>query len=307
MAQRSIITIGNFDGVHVGHRAIIERGRQVADRFDLPLRVLTFEPHPATVLRPGSEPPRLGGFDDKQRLLREAGADQVVVLKPEPRFLAQSPQVFVEQLVCEHRPRVIVEGYNFRFGRDRLGDVAILSELGGEFDFEVIVMPAVDVALTDQLLVPVSSSLVRWLIGRGRVVDAARCLGRPCALAGQVISGDRRGREIGFPTANLDAVPLEGLIQPADGVYGGYVILPEADRLPAAINVGTRPTFQGRRRCIEAHVLDFDGDLYNQRITIEFTRWLRDEQPFPGLDELCQQLTRDVTAVRDLNRLALLT
>lgn len=304
MVGRSILTIGNFDGVHIGHRAIIERARQLADTRDVCSRVLSFEPHPATVLRPGSEPPRLNDAEEKIRLIREAGCDEVRLLVPRRQLLDLAPETFIEQLVAEHRPLAIVEGNNFRFGKDRRGDMNLIGALGDRHGFEGVVVPSVEVVLKDQLAALVSSSLLRWLIGHGRVVDAARCLGRPYALSAGVVAGEKRGRAIGVPTANLDAADLAGRMIPAEGVYGGFVRLAgetAAGVRPAAISVGSKPTFARTGLCVEAHLLDFDGELYGHRIEVRFTRWLRDQQPFPGIEALRDQLHRDIASVASLH------
>ena len=298
-SSRTVITIGNFDGVHRGHGRILARARQIADARGASVVAMAFDPHPATVLRPGTEPPRLLGRAQKISCLQEAGADSVVILTPTPQLLGQSPDQFVRDLVRTHRPVAFVEGPNFRFGHGRRGDVARLRELGKEHGFDMEVVEAVELALNDLLLVPVSSSLVRWLVALGRVADAARCLGRPYGLGGSVVHGDRRGRSLGVPTANLLAAPQEHVV-PADGVYAGLVKVPEGTVHAAAISVGNRPTFPGTERLVESHVLDFTADLYGQRIEVRFCRWLRDQQPFPDAGSLKAQLSRDVARTRDL-------
>ena len=306
MAARSVVTVGNFDGVHLGHRAILQRARHLADQHNAALKVVTFEPHPATVLRPDAVPPRITGAEHKKRLLIDAGADQIDLLEPNSELLACQPTRFIEQLLNAHRPVVIVEGANFRFGKARAGDVQLLASLGQRLHLTSVVVDPVDVVLYDLQATTVSSSLVRWLVGHGRVADAACCLGRAFTLAGRVITGAKRGRGIGVPTANLDPQDYNDLLIPADGVYGGLVELPDARTCPAAISVGRKPTFAGQARCIEAHLLDFDADLYDQSITLRFARWLRDQRPFPGVDALRRQLEQDITDTRRLARHGLL-
>ena len=308
MPQRSVVTVGNFDGVHVGHRAIVARARQVADEHDAAVVAITFDPHPAAVLRPGAQPPRLTDLAERIALLREAGADAVRVIEPTRELLSQLPRQFIERLGAEHAPLAVVEGPNFRFGKDRAGDVRTLAELGRAMSFETIVVDPVETPLLDQLVAPVSSSLVRWLLAGGRVADAARCLGRGYALTAPVVKGAQRGRTLGVPTANLDLGALPGRVLPADGVYAGRAAFDDEDQTVehlAAISIGVKPTFDGRRRVLEAHLLDYAGDLYGRRLTLRFARWLRDQQPFPNTEALRAQLRRDLAATRRLHETAL--
>jgi riboflavin kinase/FMN adenylyltransferase len=294
MAPGCVITVGNFDGVHVGHRAILARAAEFARARQVPVKAVTFEPHPAAVLRPGHEPPRLSAADEKSQLLRGAGADEVVVLRPDAALLALSPLEFIGRLAAEHRPLAFVEGVDFRFGKARAGDVAMLDAFGRAQGFDTVIVPDAEVALSDHTLVAVSSSLIRWLLRHGRVADAARCLARAFALRGPVVKGDQRGRTIGVPTANLDPASFSRSAIPGDGVYAGDAQLPGGRTVPAAISVGLKPTFRHAARTVEAHLLGFTGDLYGQPITLRFHRWLRDQQPFPSLDALKAQLARDI-------------
>ncbi len=297
MAPPSVITIGNFDGVHCGHRAILARAAELAHSLDGSVTALTFDPHPATLLRPDAAPPRLTSLADKQQLLCDAGATDVQVLEPTESLLALSADAFVRWLVEHHRPVAMVEGADFRFGTGREGDVAWLTQLGGEHGFEVDIVESIDVALSDHQLAPVRSSLIRWLLGHGRVADAAICLGRPFALTGIVEQGEQRGRTIGVPTANLGDEALSTFVMPKDGVYAGLGELPDGSTFPAAISIGVKPTFADSARVVEAHLLNFSGDLYGQPLTLHLSRWLRDQAPFPSLDALQTQLTRDIEAV----------
>lgn len=303
MKSRCIITIGNFDGVHLGHRAILALAAERARAAGASVKVLTFEPHPASVLRPGHEPPRLSSLDEKRALLKLAGADEVIVLEPTRELLALEPRQFIVKLITEHHPLAFVEGIDFRFGRSRAGDVQTLRALGGELDFETILVPDEEVAMSDHLLAPVSSSLVRWLLSHGRVVDAAIALGRPFSLGGIVVQGDQRGRTLGIPTANLDPAVIAGRAIPMDGVYAGLAETSQGVVKPAAISIGIKPTFAGKARTIEAHLLDYHGDLYGQPITIRFGRWLREQQSFSSLAALKGQLERDVAQVCELAKL----
>lgn len=299
----SVLTIGNFDGVHVGHRAIMAKARAIADDRGAEVVAMTFEPHPAAVLRPNAVPPRLCSASQKQARLCEAGADRVVILEPTAELLGLTAEAFVDRIIAEHHPVAFVEGEDFRFGKGRSGDVAMLQRIGEQRGFEVIIAEEVDVTLANLHVAPVGSSLTRWLIGRGRVADAARCLGRPFELTATVTRGEQRGRTIGIPTANLDLAELDGHILPADGVYAGTATIHgSGPEYPAAISVGVKPTFGRKQLTIEAHLLDYHPDdpdaLYGQAITLAFERWVRDQYPFPGPESLVRQLKRDLVIVR---------
>lgn len=294
MSQRAVITIGNFDGVHLGHRAIVSRARAEASRLGTRLIAITFHPHPAALLRPGAAPPELTTIDQRATLLRQAGADEVRVIEPTRPVLAQSADEFLRRLVDEFRPAMLVEGADFRFGKDRQGDLAHLRRAESALGFTTLAVDAFRADLSDRWQVVVSSSIIRWLLGHGRVMDAARYLGREYAIAGAVSRGEQRGRTLGVPTANLDAQAMAGCALPGDGVYAGWAALPDGTRHAAAISVGVKPTFAGARRVIEAHLLHFSGHLYGQIITLGFSRWLRDQHPFPARDALVAQLRRDV-------------
>ncbi len=304
MERNTVLSIGTFDGVHIGHRAIIARAREIAG----PGRVvaLAFDPHPATQLRPGDAPPRLTTFEDKARLLREAGADEVVHLEPTGERLALTADEFIARLVDEHRPTAIVEGGDFHFGRSRSGNVSTLRDLGASLGFRVEVVPPVLVDLEDQLMAKASSSLVRWLLRHGRVRDAARVLGRDYELEGEVVPGDRRGRTIGFPTANLSTPCMP----PAHGIYAGRCRLPDSSEHPCAVSVGTRPTFDGQDRRVEVFILlpqgrragDAGGAIpglpeYAWRLRVAFDAYLRDEARFGSADALVDQMRRDCARV----------
>jgi len=244
MAERSVISIGAFDGVHRGHAEIVRRARALADARGARVVVMAFAAHPATVLRPGSAPPRLLEPRRKAELLRRCGADAVDLVEPTPELLGQSAEAFVETVVQRLAPVAVVEGPDFRFGKARAGDLARLRRLGGRLGFEVVEVEPVTAALTDLTEPRVSSTLVRWLLGRGRVADAAIALGRPFELAGPVIEGERRGRTIGVPTINLGPPDDPNQLCPAPGVYGGTAHLLAAEGqtqdhpYPAAISVG---------------------------------------------------------------------
>jgi riboflavin kinase/FMN adenylyltransferase len=302
MSSAAALTIGHFDGVHRGHAALVRAGRVAADAAGGRVIALTFDPHPAAVLRPGTEPPRLSRFDDRRQWLLDAGADEVVRLEPTPGLLSRSPEEFLQELVEAYRPAAIVEGPDFRFGRGRSGSLDSMrrfSERLGARGFRVIEVPTLESALADHSLVRISSSMIRWLLQRGRVDDARRLLGRPYDLRGGVMPGDRRGREMGFPTANIDAGDL---LLPADGIYAGAARLPDGRTFPAAISIGTKPTFGARPRAFEAHLPGYDGpvDEYHWSIAIAFHHWLRDQMRFDDAESLRAQISRDVARVQAL-------
>jgi riboflavin kinase/FMN adenylyltransferase len=291
------VTIGNFDGVHVGHASIV--AQCVAARGDgREAVVVTFEPHPLTVIRPNLAPPRIASSQRKRQLLAALGVDRLVTLAPTPDVLGVNAEDFYAILRDDARVAHLVEGVNFNFGRARRGNINVLREWCARDGIPLTIATEVTVQLTDLAVVPVSSSLIRWLIAHGRVRDAEACLGRPFSLDGRVVKGDQRGRTIGFPTANLQCDDADQLL-PAPGVYAARCRFDDQSHL-AALSVGTKPTFDGEAVAIEAHVLDFAGDLYGKPMTIELLAWVRDQQKFPSVEALKAQLTRDVEAVRRL-------
>ncbi len=290
------ITIGNFDGAHLGHAALIRRARELAPR----VIALAFDPHPMTRLRPESAPPRLSSFERRAELLREFGADEVVRLEPTDAFLAQEPEAFISTLIEDRHPSVLVEGTDFHFGRARAGNVHVLADLGRKLGFDVEVVEPVEADLSDQSLVTCSSTIVRWLVERGRIGDAARVLGRPYELTGIVVRGDQRGRQIGFPTANLETQCL----LPGDGVYAGSAHLPTGQAIPAAIHVGPRATFDDAARVVEAHIIDWAGPgdgapEYGWPCRLSISHFLRDQARFEGIGPLVAQIERDVQRSRE--------
>ncbi|MDX2115420.1 MAG: bifunctional riboflavin kinase/FMN adenylyltransferase [Planctomycetota bacterium] len=308
MARSTVITIGTFDGVHRGHQALLAEARRLAGSVEGGGRVvaLAFHPNPIATLAPQHAPPTLTEFDRREQLLRAAGADRVVRLEPSPALLGLSADAFIERVVSEHAPRAIVEGADFRFGKGRAGDNHLLRELGRARGFDVSVLDPVTVELTDQSLVTASSTMTRWLVQHGRVRDAARLLGRPHELSGVVVRGDRLGRTIGFPTANLRTAVL----LPADGVYAGRAHLPDGRGFPAAIHVGPRATFDAPARTVEAYLLDWRGPLedgwsgaeeYGWSLRLTLTSWLRDQAKFDGVGLLVEQIRRDVERTRALS------
>jgi riboflavin kinase / FMN adenylyltransferase len=301
---RSVVVIGNFDGVHLGHRHVICRAREMADESALPVVAVTFDPHPIAVLRPEHAPPALTDIDRRCFLLSEAGVDDVLVIPFSREIAAWSPEEFVDRVVVDglHATAVVV-GVNFRFGAKAAGDVAMLTEAGPSRDFRVE-----GVALDGGPQVW-SSTYVRTCLAGGDVEGAAEALGRPHAVVGLVVRGERRGMELGFPTAN---VPTRRLAAPADGVYAGWLTVldpttgrPVGEQMPAAISVGTNPTFDGdRERRVEAYILDrTDVDLYDKLIEVSFVARIRGMVKFDGVDALVETMTQDVVRTRELLRL----
>ena len=297
MLPSTAVTIGAFDGVHLGHAALVAAARDaVGDRGRVV--ALCFEPHPMAVLRPDAAPARLSTFRQRSRWLRDAGADEVIPLEPSDSLLGKSPRSFLEWVVAEYACTEIVEGPDFRFGRDRAGSIETLRELAPTLGYRAIEVDAVHGTLTDGSVVKISSSIVRWLVNAGRVRDAARLLGHPYVVCGPVVRGDGRGgADLGIPTANLD--PCQAL--PADGIYIGLGTVPDGRRYPAAVSVGTKPTFGENPRVCEAHLIGHDPqtDEYGWTLRLEFHDWLRDQIAFDGIEQLVAQMHRDVARVRE--------
>ncbi|HEX5495318.1 MAG TPA: bifunctional riboflavin kinase/FAD synthetase [Mycobacteriales bacterium] len=290
---RCVVTIGVFDGVHRGHQKIIGRAVERARDMSLPSVVLTFDPHPSEVVRPGSHPLVLTQPRRKAEVLEVLGVDALCVLPFTLEFSRLPPADFVHLVLVErlHAAAVVV-GQNFRFGHRAAGDVSTLRRLGEKFGFATEGVP-----LLPDGGVTISSTYVRSCIDAGEVAAAAGALGRPHRVDGLVVRGDMRGRALGYPTANLRTGAHVAV--PADGVYAGYVAY-GPDRLPAAVSVGTNPTFEGRERRIEAYILDFDKDIYGESIGVEFVRRLRPMARFDSVEELVAAIDADVAQVRDL-------
>jgi riboflavin kinase / FMN adenylyltransferase len=285
------LSVGNFDGVHKGHRHILQTAKTVNDQSSgAGVAVVTFEPHPLTVLRPELAPPRLTTLPIKRKLLEEAGVDFLIELAPQRAVLDLTAEQFWMILRDQVRPHHIIEGFSFNFGKDRGGTIETLRAWSSQSDIQLHVIDPVETVLLDLSIVQVNSSLIRWLIGHGRVRDAAICLGRRYALEGEVITGHRRGRAIGVPTANIR--PADQMV-PLDGVYSGRCEV-NGVVYPAAISIGTMPTFGQNEPQVEAHLIGFDGDLYGKTIAIEFVNWLREQRKFAGIEELKRQLQRDI-------------
>ena len=292
MTESSVVVIGVFDGVHKGHQALLNRAKEIAD--GRPIIALTFDPHPRTVFAPDSVPPMLTTLADRVELLKIHNADQVAVMKFNEKFAAMSPEQFVEDILVKqlHVSTVIV-GKNFTYGAKASGTVDTLIKSGMAHNFTVDVQ---DLAGGDDVI---SSSRIRNLVMEGKVEQARELLSRPHRLDGIVVHGEKRGREIGYPTANIGKI--EGQTIPADGIYAGWLTV-GINYWPAAISIGTNPTFEGDRgRQVEAYALDQQGlDLYDKAASVEFGWYLRPTLKFNGLDELLVQMKKDCDEARRL-------
>ncbi|MDI1459414.1 bifunctional riboflavin kinase/FAD synthetase [Catellatospora sp. KI3] len=288
---RSVVTIGVFDGVHSGHQQTIGHAVKRARDLGLPAVVVTFDPHPSEVVRPGSHPAVLTPPLRKAELIEGLGVDVLCVQPFTLEFSKLPADRFVHDMLVEHlHTALVVVGENFRFGHKAAGDVELLSKLGLTFGFGVEPAPLVTGDGT-----VFSSTYVRACVDAGDVAAAAAVLGRPHRLEGVVVRGDQRGREIGFPTANLFTAKYAAV--PADGVYACWLVRGN-ERLPAAVSIGTNPTFSGQDRRVEAYVLDFSGDLYGERLALDFVAHLRPTLKFDGIESLVAAIEDDVTRTR---------
>lgn len=287
-ASGTVVAIGNFDGVHVGHRAVLARTGALAGEVGAAPWVYTFDPAPTAVVAPSRHQPRITTLTTRLRRLKDAGAEAVVVERFDAAFAAVPAETFAKEILGEHlRARALVVGHDFRFGAGRAGDAdALRAWLPG---VQVVSVDAVEVDGT-----PVSSSRLRRVLASGDVAMAARLLGERSTLGGVVVTGDQRGRTIGVPTAN---VVVEEELRPARGVYAGWATVP-GGRFAAVANLGVRPTVDGERESFEVHLLDFAGDLYGARLELAFVARLRDERRFSGLDALRAQIAEDIAAAR---------
>lgn len=294
LPRRVVATVGNFDGIHRGQRAILDRVVARARELGVPSAVVTFEPHPLAVLRPREAPPLLTTPAQKERLVEEAGIEHLLVVRFDGELAGRTAEEFVRRFLAQRLEVVeVYVGSAFRFGRDRAGDVALLRRLGAELGFTA--GGADEVTFEGE---PVSSSRIRAALLEGRVEDALAMLGRPYELTGKVLRGDRMGQKLGWPTIN---VACDNALIPRDGVYACQVQLAGFPAVfDAATNVGTRPTvYENFHRVVESHILDFRGDVYGQRVALRFHRRLRDERIFPTIMDLSAQIGRDVEATRD--------
>lgn len=294
---RCVLTVGNFDGVHVGHQAIVQKARRLADEGGGPVAALTFDPHPLAIVAPAKAPQRLMAIPERAHRLAEAGADLVVVAKSERALLGMEAEQFIEDvLLARFHPTHIVEGASFGFGRGRRGTPQLLRDMLEPRGCRVQIVDPVSIETHEGPLL-VSSSTIRKLLADGNVALAARCLGRRYAIESVVVHGAHRGRTIGVPTANIE-LP-EGQVEPGEGVYAGFTFLGTAT-YASAISIGRTETFGRGKRQIESHLLDFDGDLYGRTVRVEFDHKIRDQKRFGGVAELVTRIEQDIHEVRKL-------
>lgn len=285
----SVVTVGNFDGVHLGHRRIISTAVEKARDLDVPSAVITFDPHPWEVVNRGQIMPSIFPLEERARRISELGVDCLVKVNFTPEFASCPAGTFVSEMAEKLSPRVVVIGYDFRFGRGREGNEEFLRREGEKLGFEVVSVPVVSVM--DK---PVSSTRIRGLIQAGEMRRARRLLGAPFQIDGEVIKGHGRGKGLGFATANLR---WETRLIPPEGVYAA-VALWNGERFPAVVNIGSNPTFGDSAVSIEAHIMGFSGDLYAKRIRIELYRRLRGEVRFDSPEALADQIKKDVEKAR---------
>jgi riboflavin kinase/FMN adenylyltransferase len=301
---RTVVTVGMYDGVHRGHQQLIGTAVARSRAMRRPCLLLTFDPHPAEVIRPGSHPAILTSMDRKAELVAGLGVDAMCVLPFTPEFMRLSPETFTHTVLVEHlHAAQVVVGENFTYGHKAAGNVGTLAVEGRRFGFAVEGIPLADTpgdgSGTDT--VTISSTYIRACVAAGDMVSAARALGRPHRVDGVVVRGERRGRELGYPTANVETPPFTAI--PADGVYAGHLVTRDPqgvsrERFPAAISVGTNPTFQGTRRTVEAYLLDYQGDLYGEHVGVEFAQRLRPMAAFADVDALLAAMAQDVADTR---------
>ena len=302
---RSVVTIGMYDGVHRGHQKLIGAAVARARAMRRPCLLLTFDPHPAEVVRPGSHPAILTALDRKAELVADLGVDAMCVLPFTTEFMRLSPETFTHTVLVEHlHAAQVVVGENFTYGHKAAGNVDTLAVEGRRFGFAV---EGIALAGVDDDDVTISSTYIRACVAAGDMVSAARALGRPHRVDGIVVRGDRRGRDMGYPTANVESPPFTAI--PADGVYAGHLVTRDPrsgasrDRFPAAISVGTNPTFGGSRRTVEAFVLDYDDDLYGEHVGVEFVQRLRPMAAFADVEGLLAAMAKDVEDTRRILKL----
>ena len=292
-ARGAVVAIGNFDGVHLGHRAVVEEGRRIARSLGAPLAVLTFEPHPRQVLAAPDEPFRLTPFRLKARHLADLGIEILYVARFDRTFAAREPASFVADVVAAGvGARHVVVGHDFAFGRGRAGTVALLTEVGASHGVGVTSIEAAGTGATIH-----SASRARRLLAAGEVATLPAVLGRYWEIDGHVVTGDRRGRTIGFPTANLRAA---GILHPARGVYALWAqpAVNDGRWYPAVANLGRRPTFDKTEDLLEVHIFDYDGDLYGRRLRAAFADRVRPERRFDGIEALKAQIATDCETAR---------
>ena len=284
-----VLSVGNYDGLHLGHRHLLKALVDKAAALGAPACVYTFDPPPRVVLAPQQHQPRIQSWPDKVRILGELGVDQVIVERFSRAFAQHPPQWFAAEVLGRRiQPRAMVLGYDFRFGRARAGDIHLLRGLLPDTPIEQVDALKIDGGI-------VSSSVIRSMVLDGEVARSAHLLGLPHRISGTVVDGDKRGRTIGFPTANLDT---DAQLLPKNGVYAVRARVDGSQWIDGVANLGERPTFDGRRFLIEVHLIDFSGDVYGREMEVGFIKRLRDEQRFDGPDALVAQIRADVAEAR---------
>jgi len=308
ISKGCVLTIGNFDGVHVGHQEILAVARQAAEQNDTELIAMVFDPHPVAVLHPQMAPGVLSPLDIKKYLLAEYGADKVIVLRTSKKLLKLSPEDFVEHFLVEHiKPRMVVEGDDFNFGAGRAGNINTLKKLITEKGFEVRVIEPKKIKLSTGQTVRVSSTMIRYMLEGGHVDDAARALGRPYRIAERIIPGRGIGKKLGFPTLNMKK-PKQ--VIPAEGVYAGYVkigefmddVLRSKEEIPAVYSIGQARTYgDDFPMLIEAHLLNKDvGDMAGRYMTMDFIERIRNQHKFKSPEDLSIQIAKDCYQARKI-------
>ncbi len=303
-----VLTVGNFDGVHLGHRKILHVARQLADKYKTSVAMMTFDPHPLAILHPDKAPGTLTPLPLKKHLLAELGVDYRLVLNGGAEILSLSPRQFVEKFIVDSiNPVAVVEGNDFYFGARRAGDIEMLSSLGDEFGFSTIVVPTQEIELPTGENVRISSTMVRYMLTSSRVADAGLLLSRPYKLIGKVVTGRGKGRQLGFATANME---MPEQIVPAEGVYAGYVQLADSqqgvcestENIPAVFSIGQVSTFgHDYPLLIEAHILkEGIGELAGKWLAMDFIDYIRPQHKFPNQETLIEQIKEDITHAKDI-------
>lgn len=286
--QHCVLTIGNFDGVHLGHRSVLSRVKESAEAYGVPAAVMIFEPQPLELFRPAQAPARLTRWREKYELMAPLGLEYLICTRFNATFSQQPAMHFIEHVLVEKLGvKHLVVGDDFRFGKGREGDFSMLQEAGKKFGFKVS-----DTASFRQSDARVSSTLIREALARGQFNDAAEMLGHPFHFSGRVSHGEKNGRKLGFPTANI---PLKRLHSPLHGVYAVKAVVNGQERLGVA-NIGYRPTFEGKRAQVEVHIFDFSEDVYGQEMRVYPQRLIREEQKFESLQALQEQISKDKAA-----------
>ncbi len=291
-SQQGYLTVGNFDGVHRGHQCIISKLVELSRNENVPSTVLTFEPHPVTILAPEFAPPRLTTLEKKTELLKNLGVDHVIALPVTQEFLELSPEEFFSQIIVEQfQAKGLIEGPNFYFGKDRKGNPELLAKFCQN---EGMVLEIIQPEATGEEMI--SSTMIRKCISEGEMPVVTQLLDRNYSIEGMVIKGEQRGRSLGFPTANLENIPV---LIPAEGVYAACTEI-SGVKYAVALNIGSNPTFQEQNKKIEAHLLNFSRDLYHSTLEISIVERIRSISTFPSVEQLTEQLCKDVKLVEKI-------